>query len=430
MIGRSTIWGIAVTHIGVALLLWSAPCLAAQPISFREISVPVSIWVDTYPNNEPRVVYNSRHQEFLVLWTTRRNPTTRDIWARHVSRDGRMTDAFLVTSYPGRYCYQPRAVYNPTQDEYMVVFTCWHGLTGYDVFATRLYRETVWQAHDAIAVAATKRAETHPAVAYNVRSDEYLLVWTERSDRFDASLWLRRIVASSGKWLGDAIEVSGLTGEQRAMADVAYNAIQDRYLLAYLFEADGPADVRFRSMPGDLSSLGTEYPLWEHTAALHALPPVVTTGADEYLVVWPVRYLQAPPPSTEYIDLYLQRIDGSGVAIGKPGGTLLMDHLFDEHYDPDVAYSEGYGYLVVSCYASSTRWEADVYGYHVLEEQDTSHSTGFAIDQGTGKQLEPAVACAPNGECLVAEVYQATTRSDGDILGRFIRPGWLAARQR
>jgi|YNPNPStandDraft_1061719.scaffolds.fasta_scaffold26521_3 hypothetical protein len=428
-------WRDTAALASVSLILWSTVVLATHPTPFptpfNEVGTPLPICLDTHPNNEPRVVYNSRHQEYLALWTTRHGAATRDIWARQVNRNGRMGDVFQIASYPGRYCYQLRAVYNPMWDEYMVAYTCWHGLTSYDVFATRVrWNGAVWQAYDTITVAATKRSETHPAVAYNEHADEYLLVWTERSARFDARLWIRRLSAADGRWLGEAIEVTGFVGEQRAMADVAYNTRRDSYLLAYLFEADGPADVHYRVLPGDLSSLGIEKSLWKHTTVLHALPPVVTNGEDEHVVAWPVRYLQAPSPSTERIDLYLQKLDGSGVIVGPPDGLLISDALFDEHYDPDVAYSRGYGYLVVSCYAASNRWDADVYGYHVLEGQGEMPSTGFVIDDSPGKQLEPAVACAPYGECLMVEVYQATTRSDSDILGRLIHPGWLAFHQR
>ncbi|MCS7259739.1 MAG: hypothetical protein NZ765_03025, partial [Anaerolineae bacterium] len=344
---------------------------------------------------------------------------------------GRVGEALQLASYPGRYCYQLRALYNPVWDEHVVAYTCWHGLTGYDVFVTRVRWDGAgWNAYETITVAATERSETHPAIAYSEWTDTYLLAWTEQSTRFDARLWIRRISAADGKWLGEAVEVSGAAGEQRAMADVAYNPLRDRYLLVYLFEADGPADVRYRVMPGDLSHLGVEERLWEHSAAWHALPPVVASGVDEYLVVWPVRHMRAPPPSTERLDLYWQKLNGGGAVIGLPSGRLSTEPPFDERYDPDIAYSRGYGYLVTACYATSNYWEADVYGYRVPEGQDVSRGMEFVIDDRPGKQMEPAVACAPNGECLVAQTYYATTRSDSDISGRFIYPGWLASRLR
>ncbi|MGQ9501193.1 MAG: hypothetical protein ACUVSF_07940 [Anaerolineae bacterium] len=430
MIGRSIAWHNVATFAGLLLLLWSTVELTERPTSYVEISTPLSITSDTYPNNEPRVVYNSRHQEYLVLWTTRHGAATRDIWARQISRTGHMGEAFQLASYPGRYCYQLHALYNPVWDEYVVAYTCWHSLTGYDVFVTRVrWDGVVWNAYDTSTTVATERSETHPAIAYNEQTDEYLLAWTKQSTRFDAHLWVRRVSAASGEWLDEAIEVNGAAGEQRAMADVAYNPIRNSYLLIYLFEAEGPADIRYRVIPGDLSNLGMEERLWEHTAALHALPPAVVSGTDEYLVTWPVRYLQAPPPSTERIDLYWQKLDGTGTVIGPLSGPLNTDSLFDEHYDPDVAYSRGYGYLVSACYAASNRWEAGVYGYHVLEGRDALHGVEFAIDDSPGKQTEPAIACASAGECLVVETYQATPRSDSDILGRLIHPGWLAIRQ-
>jgi hypothetical protein len=424
-------WWDAAIIAGLLLLLGSSVSSVAFPSSFIEISAPLSITADTYPNNEPRAVYNSRHHEYLALWTTRHGAATRDIWARRVGRDGQMGDVFQLASYPGRYCYQLRAVYNPLWDEYVVAYTCWHGLTGYDVFVTRVrWDGALWSAHDTIAVAATERSETHPAIAYDEHADVYLVVWTEQSARFDARLWMRRLSAADGKWLDEAIEVSGAVGEQRAMADVAYNPVRDSYLLVYLFEAEGPADVRYRTIPGDLSNPGNERRLWEHSAVWHALPPVVASGMDEYLVAWPVRYVQAPPPSTERIDLYWQKLDGEGTVIGPPNARLRAAPSFDEHYDPDIAYSQGYGYLVTACYAISNRWEADVYGYHVREGRGALHGIEFAIDDRPGKQMEPAVACAPNGECLVLETYYAIPRSDSDIVGRLVHPGWLALRQR
>jgi len=429
--GRWMAWCDMVAWVSLLpLLFWGMAGWAAHPTSFVEIGTPLPITSDTYPNNEPRAVYNSRHHEYLALWTTRHGAATRDIWARRVGRDGQMGDVFQLASYPGRYCYQLRAIYNPIWDEYAVAYTCWHGLTSYDVFVTRVrWDGAMWNAYDTITVAATERSETHPAITYNEHADAYLVVWTE-DIRFDARLWMRRLSAADGKWLDEAIEISGASGEQRAMADVAYNPMRDRYLLVYLFEADGPADVRYRTMPGDLSNLGTEKRLWEHSASLHALTPVVASGTDEYLVAWPVRHVQAPPPSTERMDLYWQKLDGGGSVIGPPDERLSTDPPFDEHYDPDIAYSHGYGYLVTTCYAISNRWEADVYGYHVLEGQDALRGLEFAIDDRSGKQMEPAVACAPDGECLVVETYYAIPRSDSDIVGRLVHPGWLAFLQR
>jgi hypothetical protein len=385
----------------------------------------IPIWQDPLNNGEPTVAYNSRHGEYLVAWTTRHGPDTRDIWARRVRADGQLLDSFNIATLGSHYCYQPRAAYSPAHDEYLVVYTCWQGFKNYDVLARRVRWDGMVASSPVITIAGTPQTESYAAVAYNSQDDEYLVVWTHQWGVFDGDLRLRRVRAGDGEPLAEA-QLPNRHGEARAMPVVAYNPVRNQYLLVYLFELTGPADVRANLVSNDLSTFGPDLRLWEHTEQLHALPPAVSAGDDEYLIVWPGRYLHAPAPSAEKMDVYARRVSGDGMPQGTAGRLIATGAGFDMHYSPAVAHVAGNGYLAAVCYARSKAWDADTYGRYLMAGADEPAGNAFVIDNSQGKQTDPAVACAPDGTCLVVEASETDPKAGPDIVGRLVSPGLMA----
>ena len=103
----------------------------------------INIWLDDVDNYQPAVAYNSRHDEYMVVWYNDRGPT-RDIYARRIDTNGTLLSSFTVTHNANFWNYDPDIAYNPLQDEYLVVWTYESILTGDDIWARRVAWDGSW----------------------------------------------------------------------------------------------------------------------------------------------------------------------------------------------------------------------------------------------------------------------------------------------
>jgi hypothetical protein len=237
-----------------------------------------------------------------------------------------------------------------------------------------------------------------PAVAHNPVADEYLVVWTGRSDCVsggsDLEIRARRVDGATGALLGHALTLSRMgppcDPDYTAVTPaVTYNATRNEYLIVWsgrdwamaVDEYDifgqrlqgeiqvGEDDFRISRMggngDGDYQGRGPDV-AWNATA-------------DEYLVVWWGDHDVGGLIDGEF-EIFGQRLDGSGTEIGADdfrisdmGGT--GDPVSDA-FHPAVAWNGARnGYLVV--------WEGDDLGVVANEEFEVF---GQLLD-GAGEEI-------------------------------------------
>ena len=386
-----------------------------------EVSSPpmgpfLDIWTDGVDNLKPAVAYNNLHDEYLVVWYTKQGDFTWDIWARRVGHDGELWSWFNIDSLEGKKLTDPAVVYNPDQDEYLIIYTREVAENSWDIIARRI----PWNGSGSFPRIILDNPEINissPSVAYNPQSKEYLVVYTKQIGGTNSEIFAKRLKGNDGTILSQNVITSG-TNEYRYQPDIAFNPTRENYLIAYSLDSMAPGEIRARVVSADLSSFSPEFQISGSTN--HEYGPYVAAGPDEFLVAW----TQMDLSSSEY-RVYGRRIkyDGTpqgpfqGFPIASSTTTTIMRQASDATYSP---FS---GYLVVSSYFNpSSADESNVYGRFILPGQDHAAGNEFPIDTSPHYQSAPAVACAPSGDCLVAEVHNPLAYPAGDmeIRGRLV----------
>jgi hypothetical protein len=273
----------------------------------------------TYDADYPDVVWNSGHNQYLVVWhaddpRTGTSDEEREIYGQILDHQGGELHAndFRISSMgpegdPTFSAEVPSVAYNSSRDEFLVV---WHGETNsggvedeFEIFG----RLVSW---DGDQDAPTFRVSFvglpldpaydagYPDVAYNSSDDEYLVVWYGEDDE------------------------GGLIEGEREIFGQRLNSNGDR---------EPPNDYRISEMGGTGNLVGS------------VEPPAVAYNSDahEYLVAWS-GYTDVGGPVPEH-EIFVQRL-APGLAelgitdqrISDIGGIGVSG--FNTRWDIDVAY--------------------------------------------------------------------------------------------
>jgi hypothetical protein len=337
-----------------------------------------------------------------------------DIYARRVRSDGTVLSNFTIAHNAGYDSYEPAVAYNPTHDEYLVVYTWAYSPTSSDVWARRVKWDGSWMGAEFL-VGRTPDRQHHPAVTYNGDADEYLIVYQNTRSGGGQDIDAVRVRGFDG-WAMGWVNVATGANQFRSSPDVAYDAASGHYLMAYTLRpnsASNPGDIYGKTASWNLAHFSSEIPICADANDQDRV--ALAAGSGEYLAVW------QDEPNTTTTWVYARRLSGDGTPQGSGGGFCVAAAPDRHDTTPKVAYGTGYGYLVT--------WNRlnpgsvhDVYGHYVMPGLDTVVGLEFAIDDGIAEQTSPAVACAASGDCLVVEADNDSPGSDFEIRGRFVRP--------
>jgi hypothetical protein len=394
----------------------------ANQVAVPRLSSFIDIWLETNVDSfEPAVAYNSNHDEYLVVWTNiRGGGATKDVYARRVRGDGTVLSNFTISHNANFYNYEPAVAYSLVQDEYLVVWTYDSVITDSDIWARRVK----WNGADLHLPqyqefsierpppGGKNGKQHHPAVAYNPDADEYLVVW-QNSWGGSYDIDARRVRASDGTSPGWANIAAG--AGYRSFPDVAHCPASNYYLIAYTFRptSGSPGDIYGKVRTWNLGDLGSEIHICADTNNQGTV--AVAASTEEYLAVWE----DAPSPTTT--ELYARRLAADGTPQGPGGGFWITGSPGRHDAAPAVAYGRGYGYLIA--------WQRfmggldfNVYGRYAMPGWDIGAGPEFALDNDVQAQMFPAVACATNGDCLMAEEDNNSVGGDFEIRGRLVWP--------
>ncbi len=381
------------------------------------IDPPIDIWSDGYDNREPVVAYNSRHDEYLVVWYTKQGAYTYDIWAQRVHGDGGLETGFVVASGPGEIRVSPVVAYSPAQDQYLIAYDS--GGSNSNVYATRISWDGSWSSGEFVIADAIDQ-QLLPAVAYNSRDDEYLVVYVNQWAGGLIDVYAQRVRASDGHLISQNTVASGMDGE-RTFPSVAYSpAAYDGsggYLIAYFYHDMATYEMEIRSKP-TRAELAELWPSPEITVCPNGNAqdqPVVAAGPGEYLVIWAETILD---PFGRQVRG--RRMSTDGTPQGDPAGFSIggIDTVDELEQQFALAYGERYGYLATWHFEEPSPPDT-IYGRYVLAGRDSTSGGQFAVASLSHMDSDPAVACEPSGDCLV--VYSWWNGGDYDIKGRFVR---------
>jgi hypothetical protein len=286
----------------------------------------------TYGANRPDVAFNSTYNQYLVVWSAD-DPVDGvvdgelEIWGQVLDADGGglWDNDFRISSNggSGNAVYDaesPAVVYNPSRDEYLVVWQGDHNTGGmvdneYEIWAQRVYST-------GILIGANERMSDmggtgdalfnafQPDVVYNSGDFEYLIVWYGDDnagglvdDEFEI-YGQRTDEDLVGVGANDA-RVSDMGGTGDLLYDafhpsVAYNSVRNEYLVVWQGDdnvgglVDAEFEVFSQRMDADMGGLGgndfrlsdvggvgnPDYDVWWGPEVAYS--PIL----DQYMVVW------------------------------------------------------------------------------------------------------------------------------------------------
>jgi hypothetical protein len=392
-----------------------APHTGVAPSESPDMGPFLEIWTDGVENCSPAVAYNTLHDEYLVVWHTKQDEYTWDIWARRVGRDGSLGSWFNVDTEEAGKLFEPAVAYSPTHDEYLIVYMYEWDADDYDIYAHRINWDSKGPT-GRIYVDAYGDMQQNPSVAYNSQTDEYLVAYEDgREDDGYPQVVGRRVDASDGTVDPSPVTIATAASQWRVTPAVAYNPERNNYLVVYGYQNPSipRCYIACKTASADLTAFSPEFQIGADVGC--GYDPAVGAGPDEYVVVWHT-----------LDEVYGRRVAYDGMPQGEPGGFVLATTSQTMYYlrNPDVSYGAGFGYLAV-WEDFDAQYTYAVYGRYVLPGADEPLPGDFVVD-GTSphRQRWPNVACSPGCDCLVVEERNPSAFPSGDyeIRGRFVSP--------
>jgi hypothetical protein len=385
-------------------------------VALDVVSEPIAVWDDDENNWVTDVVYNPEHDEYLILFETSRAASI-DIYARRVAGDGTVLSWFAVVWGAGEEHVDARAAYCPTRDEYLVVWTRQQDTgTKDDVLA----RTVSWSGSSigpVFAVVADVDHQRAPDVAYNPSDDEYLVVYHNRWGGGLEDVAAQRIRASDWTFLSWANIATG-SGD-RHYPRVAYLSEENKYLIAYTLGQNGIfAKLALANLAG--VSVAPEIVIRYDPGFIINFPFGVAAGPGGYLVAW--KEIDSPPT---LVSVRARHVNPAGVPQGAANGFLVSGSMDSWSAGDPVSVSSGLHENFVLAWDAqhSSSWD-DVEGAVVGPESDTISAGPAIVSNEPANQSGPALDCAMIGACLVAYADDFTqgTQVDFDVRARLFRP--------
>jgi hypothetical protein len=395
--------------VGAAMLF-----LAFSPVCHSQVGPRLQISSDTKDNVEPAVAFSPVHNSYLAVWTSKQDLYTWDIWARVVTSEGTFLPMFNVESGAGVILRQPAVAYGSTQDQYLVAYVEELSASNSNIWAV----QTRWNEPGTASIIAVDTGSGffsgHPAVAYNSQDDEFLVVYEDRSTGV-GEIKAVRVTASTGSataW--QTIAVSNPVWDTRSRPDVAYDPVNNRYIVAYEYDDYiSVTKILVRTVSADLTSISPEYDVV--TESDYVGSAAVSVGPQGALVSWLLKDLLTS-------SIYARRIELDGSPLGATNGFLVLGGTPNLHkVNPDVCYVATGEYLVVWESEDKSTNYGNVQGGFVSSTRDQLLGSRFGIDTSAGDQTEAAVACdTKNSSLVVLADYPAPPPNDYDVVGHLV----------
>lgn len=369
-------------------------------------------------NNEqymPSVAYNSKHDEYLVVWYNQWGGSS-DIYAQRISGKGKLVEWFFVgpTAPSNPYLNDrlaPSVAYDPNQDRYLVVwaYDTFDNGSDWDIHGVFVNWNGSYQNPQQFNICDWPTQQDWPKVAYSPVEKEFMIVWMSEHPSLPAYISGRRMKASDGTFISTGSDFTISYTDARVRPEISYNTGRNEYLVVYdnthdilatRFTAKGAplgvGEFGIATWPGDETQPSVAY-CWKN---------------DHYLVAW-----QNPQP-----DIYARFVNGDGSVSVE---VLHLDYTSVLEMSPQVACNgSGNHFLVVwQQQFSSVTGPLGIRGQFV----NTNKTLGafFAIMSPTsGVSAEftsPAVAGGNVSYLTVWEHDRASTTYQ-DIHGRLITP--------
>ncbi len=280
----------------------------------------------------PALAYNTQTHEFLVVWQAETIASGAfEVWGRRVSAHGVPLGSAFRISMAG-VGEQPDVAYNPTANEYLVV---WHqslAVVGQRVAASGALQGSAFTVAAGVAMLTTTCDQ--PAVTYASTADRYLVVYHFRNATLGGSAIRARAYLPDGTPEADSFDIAAYsTTTDPEEPDVAYNRSRNEALVVWQesFSADDlDLHAGLVEFAGGTTSLMSSFPLAqtihdERLPAVAAIPTVPDEG--QYLATY-----QVDPDDINH-DIHAKVVSGTGT----PGALVTLANTGWSELRPSVA---------------------------------------------------------------------------------------------
>ncbi len=261
-----------------------------------------------------------------------------------------------------------------------------------------------------ITISEIDNEQYYPAVAYNSNHHEYLVVWHNLWGGGGRDIYAQRITAS-GELLSWFDVASG--PNSRAQPSVAYDPVNDRYLVAWAYDFFGDGsdwDLYGRFIPWEGPDAGlVEFPISSWTS--DQWEPIVTyaRAQEEFLVVW----TNIPASIPAYVSGRRIFADGSGFPPGD--GFTIASHLTDNRVNPAVAYN-----LARNEYLVAYDDGVDIFANRLTGAGIALGGGEFGIAGWPDTELHPAVAACRNADQYLVTWQSLVGTNNYDVYARYL----------
>jgi hypothetical protein len=271
-----------------------------------------------------------------------------------------------------------------------------------------------------LVISANNIKEFLPSVAYNWKHHEFLVVWHNTWPIGTRDIRAVR-VSETGQVLTEFVVYENATKDS-AQPSVAYDPVNDRYLVVWVFDSSGANtdwDLYGRFIPWDGPSAGlTDFYIITWTTSQWSPVLAYARTMEEFLVVWTNTYSGGSPPA--YISAKRIYADGSGFPSAPNVSDLTLSDATYNYKDPDLTYNITRNeYLLVWQKMVSSN---DIWAVRLTGDLYQLSGGPFGIAEWPDSEEKPAVAA-----CKAADQYLVLWKSDVgtgganyNIYGRFV----------
>jgi len=256
------------------------------------------------PDNEttPHVAAHATRDQFMIAFTT-----SSEIRVCTITTGGTATGNVQLRT-GANWRNMPQVAPRSGSDDYLVVWRENFTNGQPDIDAQRVRQDRVL-AGGGIIVAAGRKGQEVPAVAYNAQNDRFLVAWRDYHSGTDHDV-RGRLVGPDGALLGQEVIISR-RGNLRNMPWVVALPTRDDFLVTYLAHENNVEILAQRvSVAGQLS--GAEILVSRDTPSNDGGSPRAATNParNEYLVAWTA-------DTNDTWNIYAQRLSAEGALLGR-----------------------------------------------------------------------------------------------------------------
>jgi cell division septation protein DedD len=364
----------------------------------------------TLPILNPDVAFNAAREQllYLVVWEQETAVGNHTIHGRRAQRDGLILNPDIAVTAQDYSDSNPAVAANPNLVEWLVVWQRYNG-SDHDIIARRVDSSGNLVGSE-LVIASGNADQTAPDVAFDPSTGLYLVVWEERA-------WATENENIAGRWVseyGSLSPVIPISDDPRHEHDpaVAVNLTTHRYLVVWARQATDAANdyhlfgamlIANRTTAPRVAQLAGEYSYpYGHPAIAYE-----NSSVSEFMLTWELYY-----SDTDH-DVYRRRISGTGDPLDD---EVYVSKLSSWEAYPALAGDGDHRYLL----AWEDGRDSATQGLNIYGDLATLNVvSGFVYRGLTGDQSQPldgvtvSLACSSDSASQGTITATVATQSGG-----------------